>query len=309
MVVGTHFIDRGHARVELRALMNMVYDRLDLTVTDDEAQAVVAYVKSSCKGESVGMGSENVQILAGRDGAIPPPILITCLRRVDTTEASRRALAIFADHSLRPTPKQLEATAMQYDLLRSIWKLKVLPEGIKVENNSDGLTLYRDLLFQDLELDDSDLFKKQGKQQEIVWTGLEPTIGKYFHPATANHPYVDRFFVASDGKEGSTQCLVLYQDMVNSASFSEAVTKLIFAVKSLKPFLEEKKMRVLCIANVIGAGNTFTSAQSKFTVPFVLVRNKEIEAFYSVHFAPAIRHMRRKWVQEQNLSIDDKNLG
>ena len=308
MVVGTDFISKGHSHVELPALMDEVYDRLDHTVTVDEAQAVVAYVKSSCKGESLGMGSDNVQLLTGRDGAIPPPILITCLRKVDPfTKASKRALAIFGDHSLRHTPKQLEATAMQYDLLRSIWKLNVLPEGIEVKNNSDGLTLYRDLLFQDLELDYSDLFKKQGKgkQQEIVWTGLKPTIGKYFHPDTANHPYIDRFFVASDGKIGSTQCLVLYQDKVNSASFSEAVKKLMKAVDLLKPFLEEMKMRVLCIANVIGAGET--GAQSNFTVPYVLVRDtgKEIEAFYSVHFAPAIRHMRRKWIEEQRLPIDD----
>jgi len=61
--------------------------------------------------------------------------------------------------------------------------------------------------------------------------------------------------------------------------------------------LKEKHsdMEVLCILNVIGAGSKTTSQQG-LNFPYVLVRDWELEMFYTAHFAPVARFIRQRHV-------------
>jgi hypothetical protein len=101
---------------------------------------------------------------------------------------------------------------------------------------------------------------------------------------------IDRAFIAVHPASGK-RCLVLIQDTINAAGFGGAVAALNKAANLLK----EEGMRVLCIANVIGASSK-TRSQSNFTFPYILVRDSEIDKFYSVNFAPAIRFLRKRHV-------------
>ena len=127
------------------------------------------------------------------------------------------------------------------------------------------------------------------KAKKVVWTGLEPVIGVYYHPGLANHPWIDRFFMA-DTKSGK-KCLVLYQDKINAAGFPNAVEDLNLAAKILT---EKLKVEVLCIANVIDASGQ-TRSQSNFEYPYLLVRDSELDEFYTTNFAPAMRFLRTRF--------------
>lgn len=35
------------------------------------------------------------------------------------------------------------------------------------------------------------------------------------------------------------------------------------------------------------------------------MRDHEVDTFYTVHFAPAIKHLRKKWLEELARDIDD----
>jgi hypothetical protein len=48
------------------------------------------------------------------------------------------------------------------------------------------------------------------------------------------------------------------------------------------------RMEVLCIVNVVGASNK-TTAGKRLRYPHVLVREDELDDFYSVNFAPIAR--------------------
>jgi hypothetical protein len=54
-------------------------------------------------------------------------------------------------------------------------------------------------------------------------TGVDMT-GYYFHLKVANHPSIDRAFVAVHPNGG--KCLVLAQDKVNATTYSKAITDL-----------------------------------------------------------------------------------
>jgi hypothetical protein len=121
---------------------------------------------------------------------------------------------------------------------------------------------------------------------------LEPKLGEYYNPGLANHPWIDRFFVAVT-RDGNNKCLVLYQDKINAVGFTKAVDDLNLAADILKTRLA---MPVLCIANVIGASGE-TIKQSEFKHPCVLVRDSELDRFYTPNFAPAIQFLRTRFVK------------
>jgi hypothetical protein len=112
----------------------------------------------------------------------------------------------------------------------------------------------------------------------------------YLLPPTRPKPLMGgSFFVIKHGEE---DWLVLAQDKINATSFADAVKKLNFAVDLIKQKIP--KMKVFCIANVIVASDQ-TWKQHEFTCPYLLVRDHEINDFYTVHFGPAFSFLRTSW--------------
>jgi hypothetical protein len=179
---------------------------------------------------------------------------------------------------------QLELSSMHFDLLRSIWEMNVVPTSLPIEGAPKW---YSNLTFPcRMTTSTSGILAWEGAEKKLVWNGLQPKLGEYYHPGQANHPWIDRFFIAvtKDGKK----CLVLYQDKINAVGFTKAVGDLNLAADILTAGLA---MPVLCIANVIGASSE-TIKQSVFKHPYVLVRDSELDSFYTPNFAPAIQFLR-----------------
>ena len=133
--------------------------------------------------------------------------------------------------------------------------------------------------------------RKNGSGKVIVATGVCPQEGCYYHPKVSNHPWIDRIFVALHPVD-KEKCLVIIQDKVNASDFPSACAKLQMAADLLSEAHSFKQ--VLLIANVIGASEG-TSAQSKFTWPYILVRgDEEVRKYYSVNFADIVLYARRR---------------
>jgi hypothetical protein len=113
--------------------------------------------------------------------------------------------------------------------------------------------------------------------------------GCYFHPSVANHPLVDRAFLAVHPSGG--HCLVLAQDKVNATTFPKAVTDLNEATAILSS--ETGIPDVLLVVNVIGASEK-TKAQNQLKFPYILVRSIEVDDFYSINFPPMVRYARER---------------
>ena len=133
-------------------------------------------------------------------------------------------------------------------------------------------------------------YKTEGKSKiyKLTQAGFSPSKEKCYSPGKTNHPYVDRAFVAKNTDGG--ECFVLLQDKVNND-----VPKAVHGLNKAGELLKEQhpEMEVLCILNVIGAGPNTTSQQNlNFT--YVLVGENELDAFYSAHFAPVARFIRKR---------------
>lgn len=295
IVVATQILQGGHASVDLQALFNRVFERLSQNLPESTATTVINYVKESCRtGIAVRDANDALQIVLGRNNAVPPSVLCSSASAAKVPDGSKikeNVMAIFENTINSGATKQLEKTAVHYDLLRSNWGLRVLPDSIKVKYAMDlDLAYYTELQLPPFKtISDESLFQVEGKDKEVVWAGLKPNKTAYYHPSASNHPWVDRFFFVGGG---SNWCLILYQDKINATSFGDAVAKLNLAAEMAINHLDCK---VLCIANVIGA-STRTTAQNNFKFPHVLVRDSEIDKFYTSHFAPAIRVLRERFL-------------
>mmetsp|Transcript_26748 Transcript_26748/g.63795 ORF Transcript_26748/g.63795 Transcript_26748/m.63795 type:complete len:670 (-) Transcript_26748:1516-3525(-) len=309
IVVACDLMTKGSSYVELASLFKKVYERLASPLYNHDPISIVNYVKESCLYGGCGKVDslpEDSEIVLDNQNGVPPAIMLACFP--EESQDRKEILSIFENTIYRDAPKQLEKTGSHYDLLRSHWGLPVIPIGMKVyrEGGASVTTHFRDFVFPVFSSGvtfDKDLFKIAGKK--VVWAGLSPQLGEYYHPSTTNHPWVDRFFLAK--REDSSLYLVLYQDKINAEGFTDAVKKINLAVNMIKENLPTYK--VLCILNVIGASSQ-TKKQSDLVAPYVLVRNDEIERFYTVHFAPAIRFLRQRFLDEGKVktSVDQSVL-
>jgi hypothetical protein len=157
--------------------------------------------------------------------------------------------------------------------------------------DNDDATWFNDLRFCNAYEQKSESLLKTEKGGNLVSTGLLLCRGAYYYPSNSSHPAVDRAFIAVHKDDTTKECLVLVQDKINAEGLPKAVKDFNTAAKLLKTF----DRPVLCIANVIGAGN-LTKSQAIFKHPYVLVRDIEVDSFYSVNFAPAIRFLRSRHV-------------
>lgn len=218
--------------------------------------------------------------------------MLQCLERNQKPQFKEEFFSIFKNTIYTEAPKQLEKSALHYDLLRSLWGLPVIPTKMIFYEKGNGSATkeFEEFTFPEFlpEVSGENLFKLSGKK--VVWAGLTPMSAKYYHPMADNHPWVDRFFVTKCKDE---TLIVLYQDKINAEGFSDAVQKLNFAVDMIKKNLPEYK--VLCVLDVVGASSQ-TRKQNDLKSPYVLVRSDEIEQFYSVHFAPAIQFLRKRFL-------------
>ena len=107
----------------------------------------------------------------------------------------------------------------------------------------------------------------------------------YLYPRLASHPAIDRACLISD--ERSNTALLIAQDKVNG-DLSKTVQDLNTAADKLGAAL---KVSVLCVAHVVGASDK-TTAQQGFRHAYILVREQEVEEFYTPTFARAIRFLR-----------------
>ena len=202
---------------------------------------------------------------------------------------------IFFNNIVLSAQKQLEEAAKQYDLLRATWRLNVIPHAITIAGAGTELAWFKSLQFPEItSVSNSSLFKQ--KKQGESWAGLDIRKGVYYHPNVSNHSMIDRFFLAEGAGENGRirNCLVLYQDKVNAAGFTGAVVGMNRAANLVQQNCDG--LSVLCIVNVIGA-SARTRKQSEFKFPYALVRDAEVDGFYSTQFAPAIRFLRERWLK------------
>ena len=128
--------------------------------------------------------------------------------------------------------------------------------------------------------------------KNVTWAGLKPAVGTYYQPSDTNHPWVDRFYVIRNEYDSDNHWIVLIQDEMTA---STAVDKLNLACQMIHDKIPDWK--VFCIVNVIGAGE-HTPKQDDIKCPYLLIGDKEIEQFYTVHFAPAFRFLRQRWLNQ-----------
>ena len=57
---------------------------------------------------------------------------------------------------------------------------------------------------------------------------------------------------------------------------------------------EEMQVPVLCVAQVIGAGDATTAEDDNFNHPNILIRDGDVKGFYTPTFAPAIDFVRTR---------------
>lgn len=181
-----------------------------------------------------------------------------------------------------------------FDFFRGSQNLPVLPNQAEVivpSNSSSKLPeWYKQLKFPaQMEKSDESLFSLQDRQIVLSEVGEAPSTHKYYALQIVTHPLIDRAFVAHH--ENGEKCFVLIQDKLNK-DVPKAVKDL-NAVAGLIKGKHASKFHILGIVNVIGATSNTTS-QSKLLYPYVTVRESELDAFYSVNFAPAARFARRR---------------
>ena len=190
--------------------------------------------------------------------------------------------------------KQLETIGKFYDLFRAATRLPAVPAQADIHGcPSKSAEWYENLSFpESIEESNEDLLKiqKVGGNIEVVPTGITPELGKYYHPGSANHPWLDRLVVAQH-KDSGEKCMIIYQDKVNQNDFAPACKNLANAARLLSSTTELKE--VLLVVNVIGASN-LTYAQAALKWPYILVRESEISQFYSRNFASMVLLARKR---------------
>jgi hypothetical protein len=223
-----------------------------------------------------------------------PPVLVCDALNCDSGFADHEhpLQQLFGISAFASAEKQLEWCGYHYDRFRALYGLPVVPYGMLAQNSADpgwfGAMRFSQACVHPLTTDS--LFET--KDKVVVRTGVKPRRGTYYFPSQPNHPYIDRAVVAHHSVRPVERCLVLYQDNIHSQSFSAAVEALNTAADA---FVSEgwKKSQILCVAHVIGASKD-TRSQSDFKYPYLLVRDHELNLFYTPSLAPTLMFARSR---------------
>lgn len=271
--------------VSIERLMILSYERLRSKVSFPTSLDIEKYLKNMMEKGCKVAPPASLKEICSTDNAVPP--LLVCAAYRDQPELQKYGEYEYLKNIFQNDMKftafdQLELSARNYDLFRSTLGAPVVPSSLQMEKSPDW---YKELKFPPLDkkVSKESILVVRGK--EVQWSGLTPVVGTYYHPGLKNHPWIDRFFIATGTEE--RQCLVLYQDKINARGFPNAVSDLNRAADVLKSNLS---MPVLVIANVIGASG-LTRARNEFSHPYLLVRGNELDEFYTRSFAPAFKFL------------------
>lgn len=276
------------------SLLTDMSKQLGNKFTEREFGEVCKYVEDCIQCDKAPPPSDAVELCVGEDNALPPVIMAKAFEGKPGELELRGLLNSFSLFD-GGAGKQLENIGKCYDLFRAAKRLPVIPARAAIYAHSKPAQWYRNLVFQDItEESNEDLLKMQNvpgtKLMEVVQTGIKPEWGKYYHPRSANHPWLDRLVVGAH-KDDGLQCMVIYQDKVNQNDFASACKNLDKAADLLSSAfgLDE----ALLVVNVIGASD-LTRAQASLKWPCILVREMEISDFYSCNFASMVQFARKR---------------
>jgi hypothetical protein len=314
-VAGSHMRSLAVARAALLenttpsvpSVLLRVQERMGQKLAPNELKSARDYVIRCIVDKDKSMVPDIIEAITDEAGAIPPAVMCLAFEVKLDAMAQHPLLSLLNAFSIYIDPynKQLELVSKAYDVFRQSLGLLVVPGKANLRipflekgfNQFEDEAWYRALVFpkEMNESQDSLIVTVQVKatakkkaQCKFLCTEVSMT-GCYFHPSVANHPLIDRAFVAVHPNGGI--CLVLAQDKVNATTFPKAVTDLneAAALLSAKTGIHD----VLVVVNVIGASEK-TKAQDQLNFPYILVRSIEVEDFYSINFAPMVRYARER---------------
>jgi hypothetical protein len=123
------------------------------------------YIVESCRsGTAPTLDDVAVELLVDGKGALPPAIV--CL------VCGESASIIFENTFRTDAPKQVEVTAMQYDLFRAQYELPVIPTSMSVGGaDDDDAMWFIDLRFVKQYKQRSESLLKKAKRGNLVSTG------------------------------------------------------------------------------------------------------------------------------------------
>lgn len=291
----------------VQTIVGKVYDRWKERVSDAKIVSIRDYVMSSCRGVSAPAGvGEAVEEFLDHTRAVPPALICGAFGVMTKQESDDGHMVdvnaplykLFnCELAYTDDAKQLEQFGESYDLFRAKEELPILSEKVKIHVVSTGteklVKWFRGLQYPSgLSVCADSLFETVGRTKiiQLAQAGLSPSKNCYYSPSKSNHPFVDRAYVAKHMDGG--ECFVLIQDKVND-DVPTAVEGLNKAGALLKT--EHPTAEILCILNVIGAGDRTTS-QHALNFSYVLVGESDLPNFYTAHFAPVARFIRQRHV-------------
>jgi hypothetical protein len=295
-----------HTTPSLPNVLLRVEERMGQKLAPNELKSARDYVIRCIVDKDKSMVPDIIEAISDEAGAIPPAVMCLAFEVKLDGMAHHPLLSLLNAFSIYIDPyKQLELVSKAYDVFRQSLGLLVVPgkANLSIPFQEKGCkqfedeAWYRALVFpkEMNESQDSLIVTAQVKATakkkthcKSLCTEVNMT-GCYFHPSAANHPLIDRAFVAVHPNGGN--CLVLAQDKVNATTFPKAVTDLneAAALLAAKTGIHD----VLVVVNEIGASDK-TKSQDQLNVPYILVRSIEVDDFYSINFAPMVRYARER---------------
>eukprot|EP00522_Entomoneis_paludosa_P001263 CAMPEP_0172470944 /NCGR_PEP_ID=MMETSP1065-20121228/67556_1 /TAXON_ID=265537 /ORGANISM="Amphiprora paludosa, Strain CCMP125" /LENGTH=663 /DNA_ID=CAMNT_0013229021 /DNA_START=434 /DNA_END=2425 /DNA_ORIENTATION=+ len=283
----------------VQSILNSVIHRWRERVPESLFAAMRDYVLDSCRG--LPLHRQSVQVHAMLESyldeklSLPPPLILGAFGVANAgNEEVDGASPLFGlfncDFAYTDPAKHLEQFGLHFDIFRHSHDLSVLSSEVHVavRGVKKDPAWYQNLKYpSELRTSGEALFCLRNREVTLTEQGEVPTRKNYYAPRVANHPLIDRAFIAMHPLSGD-ECFVLIQDKVNK-DVSKAVEDLNSAARLIKG--KHPSMEVLCIVNVIGATSN-TAAQDNLEYSHVLVREDELDAFYSVNFAPVARFAR-----------------
>lgn len=285
----------------VQSILTRVIQRWEERVPESLLVTVRFSVIDSCSGipldEQPPQRKMILESFLDRKYALPPPLIFRAFGVINSADGKGdRDSPVFGvfncDFAYTDPAKHLEQFGLHFDLFRHSHNLFVLPKGvhITVPGKQKGCEWFQSLKYPVvLRKSEESLFRLHNRAVILTEHGNLPSLEKYYAPRVVNHPLVDRAFIARHISSGD-KCFVLILDRLNK-DIPKAVKDLNSAASLIKA--KHPSIEVLCIVNVIDATSRST-AQTSLDYPHVLVREDEVDAFYSVNFAQVARFARRR---------------
>ena len=215
--------------LDVRALAVELHTRIAAHLCNAEKVAIQSYVRGCCQNSTAVscVNAPAAKRFMDNVGCIAPPMVCFAFEQDFWMPSwAHPAQSLFQSSYCIVPSKQLEHCGYHYDRFRALYGLPVVPYGVKVCNcGTLGTAWFKELTFleeiaYEKNLDTSSLFAVKG--MSVVRTKHKLEFGKYLLPDVGNHPYIDRACLAVH-RASNTQCVVLYQDKINTDGMPAAV--------------------------------------------------------------------------------------